>query len=114
MIKIIKKALYTMSSIALIMPAFVAAQYQNPTNPGGVPSAVNANELIMKIVKWALTFLGSLAVLMIVVAGIMYITSGGDEGRVDTAKKWLLYSIVGLVVALLGYAIVNIVGSALN
>lgn len=112
----IKKAFYAASSVVLVMPALVLAQggYQPPARPSGVPTATNANELILKIINWLLAFIGSLAVLMIVVAGIMYITSAGDEGRVDTAKKYLTYSIVGLVVALLGYVIVLTVGNALN
>ncbi len=51
---------------------------------------------------------------MIVISGIIYITSGGDDGRVETAKKMLTYAIIGLVVALLGYVIVYAVGNALG
>ena len=115
MIKKIKKAFYAVSSAMLILPAMALAQgYQAPGKPGGVPTATNANDLIMKIINWLLAFIGSLAVLMIVIAGIMYITSAGDEGRVDKAKSYLTYAVVGLVVALLGYVIVLTVGSALK
>ena len=44
----------------------------------------------------------------------MYITAAGDEGRVDKAKSYLVYAIVGLVVALLGYAIVVTIGNQLG
>ena len=110
----IKNAFYAVSSAALIVPSMVLAQYQPPAKPGGVPSAANANELILKIINWLLALIGSLAVLMIVVAGVMYITSGGDGDRVDTAKKYLTYSIIGLVVALLGYVIVLTIGNAIK
>jgi len=69
--------------------------------------------VIGDIVKWLLGFVGALAVLMIIVAGIMYLTSGGDEGRVEKAKQWLIYAIVGLIVALLGWVIVSTVIGAL-
>jgi cytochrome bd-type quinol oxidase subunit 2 len=115
MIQKIKKAFYAVSSTVLILPAAVLAQgYAPPQAPGGVPTATSASDLILKVINWILAFIGSLAVLMIVVAGVMYITSGGDEGRVDKAKSFLTYSIVGLVVALLGYVIVLTVGNALK
>lgn len=110
----IKKVFYGVSSTMLLLPAVVAAQYAVPSAPGGVATDADANALILKLINWFLTFLASLSILMIVVAGIMYITSGGDEGRVDTAKRWLTYSIVGLVVALLGYVIVRSVSGALT
>ncbi len=109
-----KKAFFAVSSTVLALPAIVLAQYNGPSDPGGVPTAGDADELILTIIQWLLTFLGSLAVLMIVIAGIMYITSGGDEGRVDKAKSLLTSAIIGLVVALLGYVIVLTVGSALQ
>jgi len=114
MIKKMKNAFYAISSTMLLLPAVVAAQYSVGTAPGGMPQASSANDIIIKIINWFLTFLASLSVLMIVVAGIMYITSGGDEGRVDKAKSWLTYAIVGLVVALLGYVIVKTVSAALG
>jgi glucose uptake protein GlcU len=116
MIKKIKQAFFAFSSAALALPAIAVAQY-NTSNIGGVqgvPKDANANAIIVKIINWLLGILAGLAVLMIVVAGIMYITSQGDEGRVDSAKKWLTYAIVGLVVALLGYVIVAAVGNALG
>lgn len=114
MMQKIKAAFYTVFSGALAMPVLALAQYQKPDNPGGVPEGGDANTLIMNIVKWLLGFVGALAVLMIIVAGIMYITAAGDEGRVDKAKSYLVYAIVGLVVALLGYAIVVTIGNQLG
>ncbi len=69
-------------------------------------------EVITRIITFLLTFLAALAVLIILVAGVMYITSGGDEGKVETAKNWILYAIIGLIIALLGWVIVNIVSGA--
>lgn len=114
MIKNIKKTVYTASAAMLVLPAVALAQFSVGSAPGGVPSQTNANELLVTIINWLLTILASLSILMIVVAGIMYITSQGDEGRVDKAKGWLTYSIVGLVVALLGYVIVASVANALQ
>ena len=58
------------------------------------------------IISTLLFVIGALSVIMIIVAGIMYVTSTGDSGKVTRAKNTLTYSIVGLVVAFLAYAIV--------
>lgn len=56
-----------------------------------------------------LFIIGSIAVIMIIFSGFLYLTSMGDPSNVKKAKDTLLYSIVGLVVALLAGAIVNFV-----
>ncbi|MDK2899245.1 MAG: hypothetical protein PWQ10_432 [Patescibacteria group bacterium] len=53
--------------------------------------------------------LGAVAVIMIIVGGIYYVISGGDSAAITKAKNTILYSVVGLIVALLAYAIVNFV-----
>ena len=114
MIKKIKNAFYTASATMLALPVIVSAQgYSQPVNPGGMPDS-DANTIITNVLNWFLGILAVLSILMIVIAGIMYITSGGDEGRVDKAKSWLTYSIIGLVVALLGFVIVKAIGAALG
>ena len=67
----------------------------------------DAQTLIGTLVNVLLYIIGALAVVMIIVGGILYTTSTGDAGRVAKAKNTLMYSIVGLVVAFLAYAIVN-------
>jgi glucose uptake protein GlcU len=56
-----------------------------------------------------LFILGIIAVIMIILGGIRYTTSAGDASRVKAAKDTIMYSIVGLVVAMLAFAIVNFV-----
>lgn len=67
----------------------------------------DASSLIKTLINTLLFVVGALAVIMIIVSGILYVTSTGDAGRVAKAKNTLMYSIVGLVVAFLAYAIVN-------
>lgn len=52
---------------------------------------------------------GAIAVIIIIVAGIRYITSTGDSSRVQTAKDALLYAVIGLVVVILARMIVGFV-----
>jgi hypothetical protein len=49
---------------------------------------------------------------MIIYGGIRYTTSAGDSSHVKAAKDTILYAVVGLVVAILAYAIVNFVVGA--
>jgi hypothetical protein len=56
------------------------------------------------------TFLiGGIAVLMIIIGGIRYITSAGDQNGITAAKNTILYAVIGLVVAMLAYSIVHFV-----
>ena len=64
---------------------------------------------ITKIVNAALYVIGILAVVMVIIGGVKYTTSGGDQAAVTSAKNTILYGIIGLVIAILAYAIVNFV-----
>lgn len=109
-----RNAFYAVSSTMLLLPAVVAAQYSVGSAPSGMASTGDTNQMIINVINWFLTILASLAVLMIVVSGILYITAAGNEGRIDTAKSYLTYSVIGLVVALLGWVIVRTVSSAIG
>jgi hypothetical protein len=52
---------------------------------------------------------GSISVLMVVIGGLRYTISNGDQGGLTSAKNTILYAVVGLVLSLMGYAIVNFV-----
>lgn len=61
------------------------------------------------IINIALFIIGALAVLMLIIGGIRYTVSGGDTAAVTAAKNTILYAIIGIIVAILAYAIVNFV-----
>jgi hypothetical protein len=69
---------------------------------------------INTVVNGLLYVLGAMSVLVLVIAGIFYTTSMGDESIIKKAKNALIYSIIGLIVAVLSYAIVNFVIGAFN
>ncbi len=56
-----------------------------------------------------LFIIGAISVIMIIVGGIKYVVSNGDSGKVKAAKDTIMYAVVGLVIALLAYAIVSFV-----
>lgn len=53
--------------------------------------------------------IGALSVVMIIIGGLRYVLSGGDPAGLKSAKETIIYSIVGLVVALLSFGIVSFV-----
>jgi cytochrome bd-type quinol oxidase subunit 2 len=53
--------------------------------------------------------IGAVSVLMIVVGGIRYVTSAGEQANIKAAKDTILYAVVGVVVAMLAYSIVHFV-----
>ena len=73
---------------------------------GGTNTKTTVGDLIKTIVNALLFILGAVAVIMIVIGGIRYTTSNGDASHVKAAKDTILYAVVGLVVAMLAYAIV--------
>ena len=73
-----------------------------------LPAVVN------NIVNILLYILAAISVVFIIMAGIFYTTSGGNAANVKKAKDTLLYSVIGLVVAILAYAIVKFVITYVN
>ncbi|MGK2896331.1 MAG: hypothetical protein ACSLEY_01910 [Candidatus Saccharimonadales bacterium] len=53
--------------------------------------------------------LGAISVIMIIIGGLRYVISGGNSANVTAAKNTILYAIVGIIIALLSYAIINFV-----
>ncbi len=64
---------------------------------------------ITNILNGVIAVLGLVAVVVIIIGGINYMTSSGDAGKVKKAKDTILYGLIGLVVCVLAFAIVNFV-----
>mgnify|MGYP000853615305 FL=1 len=82
---------------------------QKGADSTGQKDSRSAGDLAKDFVNIMLFAVGILAVIMIIWGGIRYVLSGGDSGAVSSAKKTILYAVVGLIVAILAYAIVNFV-----
>ncbi len=76
------------------------------TTPGQTKTL---GDRVKDVVNILLFVLGAIAVIVIVIGGIRYALSGGDSSQVSAAKNTILYAVVGLVVAILAYSIVNFV-----
>jgi hypothetical protein len=69
----------------------------------------NVPTFVKTLVNTLLYILGAVSIIVIILSGIFYAVSGGDSSQITRAKNTLLYAVVGLVVAILSYAIVNFV-----
>jgi type IV secretory pathway VirB2 component (pilin) len=83
-----------------------------PTVPKEDTGSVKS--LITDIIRYLLIGVGILAVIMIIVSGIRMATSGGNPETVKNAKNTLLWAVIGLILALLASAVVNLVVSFSN
>jgi len=118
-ITLIAASLVAAISIAFVFAAPVSAQ-ANPAqkavcegvNQAGGTCASNGAQL-SKVIKLVLEILstvaGIAAVIMIVIGGLKYVTSGGDSSKVSSAKSAIIYALVGLVVVAMAQFIVRFV-----
>ncbi len=94
-----------LGSVSLVF----AQTLPNPLgNVGDFPTLIN------NIVIYVSGVIGGLAVIMFVWAGILFLTSAGNEGQLTKARKALLYAVIGLAIALVGGGLItfikNIIG----
>jgi len=72
-------------------------------------SEKNANNMVTDLTNLLLYILGTIAVISIIIGGIRYATSDGDSAKLKSARDTILYAVVGLIVAILAWSIVNFV-----
>ena len=63
---------------------------------------------------YILGLIGSIALLFIIIAGVMYMTSAGNEERIASSKKILNGAVIGLIIALLAYSLLQVIMTVLN
>ncbi len=102
--------------------AMAAMNYENPAQAGaeaaranGMPAElIGATGVFTRITNTILFAVGIISVVMLILGGLRYIISGGDSKKVTDAKNTIMYAIIGLIIAILSYAIVNFVISAVG
>lgn len=117
----IKKHLLTLLAVPALVVSVSAAPVfaaNNLTLGEGVNSArsdeqptnlFGAGGVFQTVTNVLLFIIGAVSVIMLIIGGVRYTISQGDSSAVTSAKNTILYAIVGLVVAILAYAVVNFV-----
>lgn len=84
----------------------------------GTPSPIEdisgVENLIVSVARWISIIISIIAVIMLILGGFSYITSGGDEDKAGSAKKKIIYGLIGLAVAALAWGAEALVRSALQ
>lgn len=78
-----------------------------PTTDSHVSGALTLAQIALNTLNFLLGIVGVIGLIMLLVGGIMYLTSAGDENRIDKGKRILLYSIIGIVVVFAAVVIVK-------
>lgn len=78
----------------------IKALNNTPSSVGSIMTSIT------NILFWVV---GVASVIALIIGALQYITSTGDPGRTKTAKDTIMYAVIGLVVAILAFAIVNFV-----
>jgi hypothetical protein len=68
-------------------------------------------EVVINIIQWVLGILALVAVVMIILGGVRWMTAGGNEEHVEGAKKIITAAVIGLIIVLLAWAIVIFVAN---
>ena len=96
--------------VILALPLVVGAQItQEQTFVSGVSNISQVLGIINNISVWFMSIVVGVSVFFFVMAGFLYVTSGGAEEKLKSAKNYLIYGIVGVIVALLAGAILVVV-----
>lgn len=113
-------------SLVLGMAVFASAPagainvFNDKVCPDGATSEVckakgeSVNGPVQNVISTLLVAIGIIAVIMIIIGGIRYTLSNGDASQIKSAKDTVLYAVIGLIVAMLAYAIVNFVVGRFN
>ncbi|HCC22645.1 TPA: hypothetical protein DF272_00495 [Candidatus Falkowbacteria bacterium] len=105
-------------AVVLVLPVVVAAQSGDVFGVNAVGSELalgskDIRETVGSIINVALGFLGVVAIVIVLIGGFKYMTAGGDETKVGTARKYIISGIIGLAIILSAYAITTFVISRL-
>ncbi len=113
-------------SVSVAVPATSYAADCDPSNlsitsgadcaqgQGQATDLFGGGSVFEKVTNILLFLVGAISVIMLIIGGIRYVISAGDQAQVTSAKNTILYAIVGIVVAFLAFAAVKFVTNSLG
>lgn len=102
------------SAIVLLLQQTLQSKNQVTDQLGNQPGPQSAAQVITSLIDLGLKFAAAVAVLFLILGGYRYITSQGNRDLAEGAKNTVLYSLIGLIVAMLSYAIFLLITSTLG
>ena len=103
-------ALLCLTTSRVLASALSLQEGADAARADGMPTElIGDNGVFSRLTNTILLIVGLISVIMLVYGGLRYILSGGDSKKVTDAKNTVLYAIIGLIISLLAFAIVNFV-----
>lgn len=98
-------------ALGIAAPSFLREIYTilgaDPSGEAALTDAPSIAEIALNTLNFLLSIAGVLGIIMLVAAGIAYLTAAGNEGQIETAKKMTKWAIIGIAVALGALVIVK-------
>jgi hypothetical protein len=96
---------------ALTLPGGETLRSPKSVPTGGLEDGGTGQTVIQNSITLLLVGVAVLSVIFLIFGGIQWITASGDKTKLDTARKTIIYSLVGLIISFLSFIIVAFVGS---
>lgn len=106
-----KRLILTFTVLFLSAPSLAFAQNTSLSNP--LPTT-DVREIIALIIRAAISVSGSIALLMFVYGGFLWLTSAGNTTQIDKGKKVLLWAVLGIVLIASAYVVVNAIFTGIS
>ncbi|MDD3679071.1 MAG: pilin [Patescibacteria group bacterium] len=87
----------------LLQKAFITIPVIRPKTSG----SADPETIVKNIIDYALIFIGAVALVFVIYGGVLYVTSGGDAEKTTKARNTILYAILGIIVIVAAYLIVQ-------
>jgi len=108
--------------LGVVVPVFAEPVVSDPADPFGLVGVntegtfgtKDLKATVGSIIKVALSFLGVVAIVIVLIGGFKYMTAGGSDEKTGDAKKYIISGIIGLAIILSAYAITTFVLSSLQ
>lgn len=107
----IKKMAYAAAGAGLTLPFAALAQFEPPSTGDTGTANTPVMDIAYAIMRGLLFLVGIIGIIGFVIAGIMYLVAAGDEDTIKRAKKAMLNSIIGIVVALIGLVVMTAISN---
>jgi len=99
-------------AIGIAAPSFLKEigdilRWNANVNSSAVSSAPTLSAIAANVLTFLLSILGTIALIMLIVSSMMYLTAAGDEERIDKGKNMFKYSLIGIIIAMASLAVVK-------
>ena len=129
MLKKIVLSLLIIAGLIVVVPSVMAASFVNSGTGLGTASSSgwslgsisvfglpkgSIKEIVTNILEWILMIFGIVGIIGFVISGLMYILAAGNDTMLTKAKEAMKYSIIGVLVGLAGFVVIQAINAILS